>query len=98
MGVEIEVMSPGNGQMPRAGQTVTVHYTGMLTNGKVFDSSVQKNRPFSFGLGAGQVIKAIRLMPSGVLGCLPSISVANADSISLASRVPAVTPWVLPST
>jgi FKBP-type peptidyl-prolyl cis-trans isomerase len=38
--------------------TITVHYTGKLySNNKVFDSSVTKNRPFSFNLGGGQVIK-----------------------------------------
>ncbi len=46
----------GKGAVPQAGQTVVVHYTGKLTNGKVFDSSVGK-KPFEFVLGQGQVIK-----------------------------------------
>lgn len=47
----------GTGAQPQAGQTVTVQYTGYLDNGKVFDSSVQRNQPFEFVLGAGQVIR-----------------------------------------
>jgi peptidylprolyl isomerase len=48
----------GTGASPRPGQTVTVNYTGRFTNGEVFDSSVKPGgKPFSFLLGAGQVIK-----------------------------------------
>jgi FKBP-type peptidyl-prolyl cis-trans isomerase len=47
----------GTGPTAAAGQTVKVHYTGWLTNGKKFDSSVDRGEPFSFHLGAGQVIK-----------------------------------------
>jgi peptidylprolyl isomerase len=48
----------GTGASPRPGQTVTVNYTGRFTNGEVFDSSLKPGRgPFSFPLGAGQVIK-----------------------------------------
>ena len=47
----------GAGPTATAGQTVKVHYTGWLTNGKKFDSSVDGGRPFTFKLGAGQVIK-----------------------------------------
>jgi FKBP-type peptidyl-prolyl cis-trans isomerase len=47
----------GTGDTATAGQTVSVHYTGWLTNGKKFDSSVDRGQPFSFRLGVGQVIK-----------------------------------------
>jgi FKBP-type peptidyl-prolyl cis-trans isomerase FkpA len=47
----------GTGAEAVAGKTVTVHYTGYLTNGTKFDSSVDKNQPFSFPLGAGRVIR-----------------------------------------
>jgi FKBP-type peptidyl-prolyl cis-trans isomerase len=47
----------GTGDMALSGKTVTVHYTGWLTNGKKFDSSLDRGKPFKFRLGAGQVIK-----------------------------------------
>src|SRR4051794_2910275 len=47
----------GTGDEAKAGKTVTVHYTGKLTNGTKFDSSRDHGQPFSFPLGGGQVIK-----------------------------------------
>lgn len=47
----------GTGPSPRAGQTAVVHYTGTLTDGTKFDSSVDRGQPYSFALGMGGVIK-----------------------------------------
>jgi FKBP-type peptidyl-prolyl cis-trans isomerase len=56
-GLKIETLKNGTGPAPKAGQSVNVHYTGWLTDGRKFDSSVDRNQPFSFVLGAGQVIQ-----------------------------------------
>ena len=53
--LKVEDLQPGNGAPAVAGQRVTVHYTGWLTDGTKFDSSVG-GRPFTFRLGAGEVI------------------------------------------
>jgi FKBP-type peptidyl-prolyl cis-trans isomerase len=55
-GLKYTVIKAGKGATPKPGQTVVVHYTGTLTNGKKFDSSRDKGRPFSFIVGQGQVI------------------------------------------
>jgi FKBP-type peptidyl-prolyl cis-trans isomerase FkpA len=56
-GLAIEDLIVGTGKTAAAGQKVTVHYTGWLTNGKKFDSSKDRNDPFVFNLCAGQVIR-----------------------------------------
>ena len=55
--LQIEDIVVGTGDSPQHGQTVVVHYTGWLTNGKKFDSSVDRGQPFEFQIGVGQVIK-----------------------------------------
>ena len=55
-GLLIEDITVGNGDEAKAGQMVSVHYTGWLTDGSKFDSSKDRNDPFEFGLGARQVI------------------------------------------
>ena len=60
-GLQFEDTVPGSGAEARAGQHVTVHYTGWLfdsgVKGAKFDSSKDRNDPFEFALGAGQVIR-----------------------------------------
>lgn len=54
--LKIETLKPGTGAAAASGKKVTVHYTGTLTDGKVFDSSENRKAPFTFTLGQGQVI------------------------------------------
>jgi FKBP-type peptidyl-prolyl cis-trans isomerase FkpA len=55
-GLGIADLQTGEGDEAKAGKTVDVHYTGWLENGTKFDSSLDRRSPFSFRLGAGQVI------------------------------------------
>lgn len=55
-GLQYIEIKEGTGDFPSKGQTVTVHYTGTLENGKKFDSSHDRGQPFSFKIGVGQVI------------------------------------------
>ena len=56
-GLEYIETEAGTGTQAAAGKTVSVHYTGKLQDGKVFDSSVTRDEPITFKLGVGQVIK-----------------------------------------
>lgn len=56
-GLVYEDLVVGNGRMADPGMAAVVHYTGWLTDGTKFDSSHDRNQPFSFRLGAGQVIR-----------------------------------------
>ena len=55
-GVQIEILKEGTGAIAKKGDTVSVHYVGVLENGTKFDSSVDRGTPFEFSLGAGRVI------------------------------------------
>lgn len=56
-GLQYEDIVVGTGESPKAGQTVNVHYTGWLTDGKKFDSSYDHGGPIDFPIGIGRVIK-----------------------------------------
>jgi FKBP-type peptidyl-prolyl cis-trans isomerase FkpA len=55
-GLLIETLAEGLGHTPHSGDTVVVHYTGWLTNGQKFDSSIDRGQAFEFVIGRGQVI------------------------------------------
>ncbi|KAI3357083.1 hypothetical protein L3Q82_015554, partial [Scortum barcoo] len=58
MGVEIETITPGDGRtFPKKGQTCVVHYVGSLTDGRKFDSSRDRDKPFRFKIGKQEVIR-----------------------------------------
>ena len=56
-GLTYLITKKGTGRQPKKGETVVVHYTGMLTNGVKFDSSRDRTEPLEFKLGTGRVIK-----------------------------------------
>jgi len=64
-GLMIQDFAQGEGTEVKAGDTVAVHYTGMLSDGKKFDSSVDRNKPLIFTIGGGQLIKGF---DEGVVG------------------------------
>jgi FKBP-type peptidyl-prolyl cis-trans isomerase len=63
--MKIDILKEGTGAEAKNGDTVSVHYVGTFENGEKFDSSIDRGAPFSFILGAGQVIKG---WDEGVLG------------------------------
>jgi peptidylprolyl isomerase len=68
-GLKYIIVQKGSGPCPDSGKTVVVHYSGFLTNGKRFDSSVERDEPFLFTVGMHQVIpgweEGILLMNKG---------------------------------
>ena len=64
--LKITINKEGSGDRAENGMSVSVHYTGKLEDGTVFDSSVPRGQPFTFTLGAGQVIKGWDLGVEGM--------------------------------
>ncbi len=64
--VQYAILAPGSGSAAKDGDKVTVHYTGTLTDGTKFDSSIDRGQPFSFTLGGGEVIKGWEMGVSGM--------------------------------
>jgi len=56
-GLQYVIIKEGKGEKPHKGNTVSLHYSGFLTDGTMFDSSYERNQPFEFVLGTGRVIK-----------------------------------------
>ncbi len=92
-GLKYIVVSKGTGAKAEVGKPVSVHYTGTLLNGKVFDSSIDRGEPITFNLGTGQVIKGwdegIALMSIGDKFRLiipPNIAYGERDMGSIPSK------------
>jgi len=87
-GSQKKILKAGNGdETPPVGSTVKVHYTGTLLDGTKFDSSKDRNKPFEFKLGKGQVIKGwdtgVATMKKGeiaILTCKPEYAYGEAGS------------------
>ncbi len=79
-GLTYIITENGTGAPLKAGDNIIVNYTGLLTNGQKFDSSLDRGEPFSFPLGAGRVIKGwdegfgkLRIGDHAILTIPPSI-------------------------
>lgn len=86
MSFSVVTKKEGNGQKPPVGSKVTVHYTGTLTNGKKFDSSRDRGKPFTFTLGKGEVIRGwdegvakMSIGEQAVITCPPNYAYENQD-------------------
>ena len=92
-GLIIQDIECGTGEEAETGQTVTVHYDGTLEDGTKFDSSRDRGEPFSFPLGAGQVIPG---WDEGVVGMKPGgvrkLTIPSDLAYGEAGRPPVIPP------
>ena len=86
-GLTYIVTKQGDGEPIKQGQTVVVNYTGLLTNGAIFDSSLSRNEPLSFPVGVGMVIKGwdeglqqLRVGDHAILTIPPEIAYGSAGA------------------
>lgn len=76
--LQIDELKAGTGQEAKAGDRVTVHYVGTLTDGKKFDSSRDRGKGFSFELDKGQVIKGWDLGVAGMkIGAMRKLTIPS---------------------
>jgi FKBP-type peptidyl-prolyl cis-trans isomerase len=86
-------LTPGNGAIAKVGDRVSVHYVGTLTDGKKFDSSRDRNQPFQFVLGQGQVIKGWDQGVAGMkVGEKRKLTIPPAMAYGLQGRPPLIPP------
>lgn len=86
-------LTPGNGAVAKAGDRVSVHYVGTLTDGKKFDSSRDRNQPFQFTLGQGQVIKGWDQGVAGMkVGEKRKLTIPPAMAYGVQGRPPVIPP------
>jgi peptidylprolyl isomerase len=85
-GLRYQIIEEGNGVLPRQGEMVRAHYHGTLVTGTVFDSSFERQQPFEFAVGTGQVIKAwdeafslFKVGTKAILICPPGIAYGAQD-------------------
>jgi peptidylprolyl isomerase len=73
-GIKVYLLEKGKGNLPKKGEQAVVHYHGMLTNGKVFDSSFERGQPYGVIVGGGGTIRgweeAIPTLPVGTKAVL----------------------------